>query len=135
VILVDSSAWIEYDRATATPVDRHLTHLITEGADVATTEPVAMELLAGAKNEQAADRLRNLFASLQWIPVDPYADFEGAARVYRACRSRGVTPRGLIDCMIASIALRAGGRVLAADGDFEQIASVVPLRLEAVDSG
>jgi hypothetical protein len=31
---------------------------------------------------------------------DPAADFDAAARIYRRCRQAGVTPRGLVDCMI-----------------------------------
>jgi predicted nucleic acid-binding protein len=59
------------------------------------------------------------------------ADFEGAARVYRSCRAAGVTPRGLLDCMIVSIALRTRSSLLCLDRAFEQIANVVPLTLAA----
>jgi predicted nucleic acid-binding protein len=48
VILADTSAWIEYDRATGSAVDRRLTALIGDGSPVAVTEPVIMEVLAGA---------------------------------------------------------------------------------------
>jgi len=48
VILADSSAWIEYDRATGSLVHRRLADLIAGGGDVAVTEPVVMEVLAGA---------------------------------------------------------------------------------------
>ncbi len=64
------------------------------------------------------------------VPCDPLADFEGAARLHRACRARGVTPRGIIDCMVSSIAIRTSSSVLAFDGDFEQISRIAPLRLE-----
>ena len=89
-----------------------------------------MEVLSGAKTEKRHDDLRRLLLSFEWIPCDPLADFEGAARLYRACRARGVTPRGIIDCMISSIAIRTSSSVLAFDGDFEQISRIAPLRLE-----
>lgn len=130
MILVDTSAWVEYDRATGSPTDGRLTELIGSEGDLAVTEPVLMEVLAGARNEQAAGRLRRLLTSFQWIPADSSSDFEGAARVYRACRTAGFTPRGLIDCMIASIALRSGSTVLAADRDFEQMAAILPLQVD-----
>lgn len=50
MILVDTSAWIEFDRATGSPVDLRLTQLIRDTDDVAVTEPVIMELLAGARD-------------------------------------------------------------------------------------
>ncbi|MGB3014816.1 MAG: PIN domain-containing protein, partial [Candidatus Nanopelagicales bacterium] len=59
------------------------------------------------------------------------SDFAGAARVYRLCRAAGVTPRGLIDCMVVQVALRTDSELLAADRDFEAIADVMPLQLMA----
>jgi predicted nucleic acid-binding protein len=131
VILVDTSAWIEFDRATGSPVDAALTAMIGQGGgSLAVTEPVLMEVLAGAKTEKRHDDLRRLLFSFEWIPCDSLADFEGAARLYRACRAGGVTPRGLVDCLIASIAIRTSSSVLAFDGDFQQISRIAPLRLE-----
>ncbi len=89
-----------------------------------------MEVLAGARTEKRHDDLRRLLLSIEWIPSDPLADFEGAARLDRSCRARGVTPRGLIDCMISSIAIRTSSSVLAFDGDFHQISRIAPLRIE-----
>lgn len=132
MILVDSSAWVEYDRATGSPADQALTRLIQAGGtEVAASEPVLMEVLAGARDETAAAQLRRLLTSFQWINVEAVADFEGAASVYRSCRRAGVTPRGLIDCMIVNIALRTGSEVLAADADFAAMSRVVPLRVYA----
>jgi len=130
VILVDTSAWVEFDRATDSAIDRRLTELIATGGDIAVTEPVLMEVLAGAKDEVRAAELRRLLTSFGWIASEAHTDFEGAARVYRACRREGVTPSGVIDCMIASIALRSNSSVLAADTDFTQISQVIPLALD-----
>jgi len=130
VILVDTSAWIEFDRATGSAIDERLAGLIGGQADLAVTEPVSMGLLAGARDDDAADRLRQMLFSFHWIPVEPATDFDAAARIYRACRAAGVAPRGLVDCLVATIALRAGATVLAGDRDFARIARVFPLRLD-----
>lgn len=135
MILVETSAWVEFDRATGSTVDQVLTDLIASGADIAVTEPVLMEVLAGARDEATSDRLRRLLTSFEWIAADAGSDFEGAARVHRSCREAGVTPRGLIDCMIASIALRTGASLLTADADFAAMASVLPLSLDAASKG
>ncbi len=130
MILADTSAWVEYDRATGSAVDRRMTGLIKDGGtDLAVTEPVLMEVLAGARDEGRHRQLDRLLKSFQWIGADPVADFAGAAKVYRACRAEGVTPRGLIDCMIASIAIRSGAELLSADQDFVDMARVLPLTL------
>jgi hypothetical protein len=41
VILVDSSAWIEYQRATGSAADHRLTEAIASGERLATAGPVA----------------------------------------------------------------------------------------------
>jgi predicted nucleic acid-binding protein len=134
MILADTSAWVEYDRATGSPTDERLTDLIRGGGEgLAVTEPVLMELLAGARTDEQSNDLRRLLTSFEWITADVVADFEGAALLYRRCRSAGVTPRGLVDCMIATIALRTGAEILALDGDFNAIAEIVPLRLSRSD--
>ncbi len=130
MILADTSAWVEFDRATGTPIDHSLTEIIRSGGtELACTEPVLMEVLAGARDGRRHDELRRLLVSFAWLPADPSADFEGAAKIYRACRDVGLTPRGLIDCMIATIAIRTGARLLTADRDFTAMATIVPLRL------
>lgn len=132
MILVDSSAWVDYDRANGSKLDRTLTRMIRAGGhEIAVTEPVMMEILAGARDVAGESSLRALLTSFSWIGTDAVADFVGAAHIYRQCRASGVTPRGLIDCMIANIALRTGVEVLAADADFANIATVVPLQLRA----
>jgi predicted nucleic acid-binding protein len=40
-----------------------------------------------------------------------------------------MAPRGLVDCIIANVALRSGAEVLAAERDFAAMAQVVPIRL------
>ena len=131
MILVETSAWIEFDRATGSTIDRTLTDLIRDQADISVTEPVLMEVLAGAKDPDSWSKLRRLLTSFAWLPVEPVADFEAAAEIYRECRSRGVTPRGLIDCMIVAVALRTDASILTADKDFTRMATVVPLSIVA----
>ena len=133
MILVESSAWIEFDRATGSAVHRRLAELIDEDGPVAVTEPILMEVLAGARLPQSVANLRRLLTSFNWIDSEAQTDFEGAAKIYRDCRAAGVTPRGLIDCMIASIAIRSNSELLTADADFARMTEIIPLRLVAVD--
>lgn len=135
MILADTSAWVEFDRATGGAVDLRLTHLIAETDEVAVTEPVLMEVLAGARDELRASDLRRLLLGFPLLGFDAVADFEAAARIYRMCRASGVTPRGLIDCMIAAVALRHDAALLAQDADLRRIAAVVGVRLDAGTTG
>ena len=130
MILVDSSAWVEYDRATGSHADVRLSELIATDGPVAVTEPVIMEVVAGARSDKREADLRRLLLRFHLLRVDPVADFDGAARIYRQCRKAGVTPRGLIDCLIAAVALRSEAAVLACDADLDNVARVVGLRLD-----
>lgn len=130
MILVDSSAWIDFDQANGSSAHLALKALIEEGAQqIACSEPIMMEVLVGAKFDGHRRRLERLLRSISWLPFDSSADFKGAEQIYRACRQRGVTPRGLVDCMIVNVALRNDAALLTSDADFERIATVVPLRL------
>ena len=106
MILVDTSAWVEYDRATRSAVDRRLTELISTGGPVAVTEPIIMEVLAGARNDEREADLRRLMLRFDLLQFDVAADFDAAVGIYRDCRGVGITPRGIVDCMIASVARR-----------------------------
>jgi hypothetical protein len=130
VILADTSAWVEYDRATGSAVDQRLTALIAADDPVAVTEPVMMEVLAGARSDQRESDLRRLLLRFHLVAFDVVADFEGAARIYRRCRGAGVTPRGMAGCMIAAVALRHGATLLAQDADMDRLAQVAGIALD-----
>ena len=132
MILVDSSAWIEYLRATGAPAHLRLRSALEGGDDLACTDVVVMEILAGARDDANRDWLRRLLHGLEFLAVDGPADYEQAADLYRLCRGRGETPRKLSDCLIAAVAIRNDAELLCQDADFEVIARHVPLRLVAV---
>lgn len=135
MILVDSSAWVEFLRATGSPVHRQLRAAMEGGAELATTDVVLMEILAGARNEEDRDRLRRLLYGLQFLPVEGPADYESAAELYRLCRRGGETPRKLNDCLIAAVAIRGEAELLCCDSDFLAITRHAPLRLAPESPG
>jgi predicted nucleic acid-binding protein len=130
VILADTSAWVEYDRATNSAVDRRLTDLIQRDGPVAVTQPVVMEVLAGARDDRREADLRRLLLRFELLGFDTVADFDGAVRIYRNCRLAGVTPRGMVDCLIASVAWRRGATLLAHDADMDRVARVIGIELD-----
>lgn len=130
MILADTSAWVEFDRATGSAVDERLTTLIGTGAPLMTTEPVLMEVLAGARSGAREDELRRLLLRFGLLAFDAVTDFEAAAKIYRRCRASGITPRGMVDCMIAAVAHRHGAALLSWDVDLGRVAGVVGIQLD-----
>jgi predicted nucleic acid-binding protein len=131
VILVDSSAWVEFLRATGSATHQRLRSALEGGSDLACTDVIAMEILAGARDDANRDWLRRLLYGLEFLAVDGPADYEQAAELYRLCRRGGETPRKLTDCLIAAVAIRNDAELLCEDADFESIARHTPLRLAA----
>jgi hypothetical protein len=132
VIVVDSSAWIEFQRATGSAADRRLTAAIEADEPLAIVGLIILEVLAGAHDEQHARLLNRLLGRARLLPLEEPSDYEAAAALYRACRREGVTIRRLPDCLIAAVTIRAGAKLLHRDSDFEAIAR--HSALEAVDA-
>ena len=97
MILIDTSAWIEFLRDTGSPVCNRVDALLAE--DIAICDAVRMEVLAGARSEQHLQQLRRLLARATVLPTGPI-DYDHAAAIYRQCRGEGETVRKLIDCLI-----------------------------------
>lgn len=127
MIIIDTSAWVEWLRDTCSPVCERVEVLL--GDEIATTDPIRMELLAGARDERHLAELRGLLARTALIGTQP-TDYEEAAVLYRVCRRQGETVRKLIDCLIAAVAIRASVPVLHSDVDFAVLARHTPLQLE-----
>ena len=126
MILVETSAWVEFLRATGSPVCRRVDDLLDE--DIAVCDPIRMEVLAGARDDVHLQQLRRLLARATSIETTP-VHYEDAALLDRACRRGGETVRRLIDCLIAATAIGADVPVLHADEDFDVLARHTPLRL------
>ncbi len=130
MILADTSAWVEYDRATGSSVDHRLMKLISSEGSLAVTEPVIMEVMAGARTDEREVDPRRLLLRFHLLRFDAAIDFELAAKIYRHCRRAGVTPRGMVDCMIVSVAQRYSASLLTADSDLSRIAGIVNVVLD-----
>jgi predicted nucleic acid-binding protein len=125
--LIDTSAWIEYLRDTGSPACEAVGRLLSTHAErVCTTEPIVMELLAGAADSHAFLQLQALTSGLALVSVDAARDWHDAAALFRAARATGKTVRKLFDCLIAAVALRADATLVHRDADFDAVAGCTP---------
>lgn len=126
MILGDSSVWIAAMRHADDPwVGRF--RAAADAGELVTTDPIVMEVLAGAPTDQVRATERAL-ALHPRLPTEQQ-DFDDAAAIYRECRRRGATPRSLTNCLIAAVARRVDAAVLHRDRDFDLIAEHVELRI------
>jgi predicted nucleic acid-binding protein len=115
-VLADTSAWVEYLRATGSPVHLQLRHLFADED-------------RGHYRGRGDGAARRLLGRFELLPVEGLADYEAAAELHRRCQRAGETVRKLTDCLIAVVAIRAGAALLHRDQDFEVIARHTPLRV------
>ncbi len=127
MILIDTSAWVEFLRDTGSATCNRVDSLLA--GEIATCDMVRMEVLAGARDESHLKNLRRLLARSVSVPVMP-ADYELGAELYRRCRRRGETVRRLVDCLIAAVAIRAECALLHSDADFDILARHTELRVD-----
>ncbi|MGC2192204.1 MAG: PIN domain nuclease [Candidatus Dormiibacterota bacterium] len=126
MILIDSSAWVEFLRGTNSRACAEVDRLLE--SEIATCDPVLMEVLAGARDPEQLLKLRSLLgrANMRHCRLE---DYEAAALIYRRCRQKGETVRRLIDCLIGAVAIREQLPVLEQDRDFQIIARHTALSL------
>jgi predicted nucleic acid-binding protein len=114
VVLVDSSVIVLQAKR-----DQFLERFIDPEL-AAVCPPIVMEILQGARN---VPRARTFLANFQMIEAPVALErFEEAAELFRFLRTKSITIRRPMDCLIAAIAIHHGTRILHYDRDFEHIA-------------
>ena len=126
MIPIDSSAWIDFLR-DAPGVTANAVEAALDG-EATICDVISMEVLAGARDDAQEVSLRGLLARATVIPTEP-TDYDLAAVLYWTCRRRGETVRKLIDCLIASVAIKSGLQLLHSDRDFNALARHTPLEI------
>ncbi len=126
MILVDSSAWIEYYRPQGLYMARQAVAEAVRDDKVAGHGIVRVEIVAFARNEKERRRLASDFAAFHELgPLEQ--DFDRAISLGYQLRREGFTVP-TTDLIIAASAIRADCILYHLDAHFEQIASLSELR-------
>ena len=118
MILVDSSVWIDYFNGRSTPQTAKLDELLGQ-EDLAVGDLVLVEVLQGFRDKREFEAARRLLLSLTVVDLCGPDIAIQAARNYRSLRSRGLTVRKTIDCVIATYCIESGHELLHSDRDFD----------------
>jgi predicted nucleic acid-binding protein len=128
MILVDTSVWIDFFNGSDSAEAVQLRSLVADGKPLTLPGLVVTEILLGVRAEADAARIVRVLSAFDTSPELDSTDYEKAAALYRLCRSRGITIRSTIDCLIAQLCLRHDYELLSKDRDFARIAAVAPLK-------
>ena len=126
MILIDTSAWVEFLRGTGSATCNRVEALLE--SEIAICDAVRMEVLAGARDERHLHNLRRLLARATVFPTGPI-HYDEAATLYRICRREGETVRKLIDCLIGAVAIGSDAPILHNDADFDVLARHTDLEI------
>jgi predicted nucleic acid-binding protein len=121
VILVDSSAWIDFLNGRNAPHVRTLRASL--GTDeIAVGDLMLCEVLQGLETERAARQVEALLRRFEIVPMAGDAIAVAAARNFRSLRRRGVTIRKTIDLFIGTWCIEHSVPLLHNDRDFTPMA-------------
>ena len=127
MILVDTSAWIDFFAGRNLNHVKKLEFFIEDNRNLGICGIVLTEILQGIADDRSYRRVRGYLRSLIMLPM-PERVFVRAAETYRELRRQGVTIRKTNDCIIAATALHHRCELLHADRDFAAFAQHFRLR-------
>jgi predicted nucleic acid-binding protein len=129
MILLDTSAWIEYFKKNST----FKLNLLYKPSEIYLCLPVYQEILQGIGDDNIYLQIKKALDSSNFLenPISKEV-FEEASSLYRLTRKKGITIRSTMDCLIATIAIRNNATVLHKDRDFSQISKITSLKQEKI---
>lgn len=127
MIVVDTTVWADWFNGRDSPEVDRLGQALG-GQDAGLVPVILTEVLQGFRSDRDFERARALLVRLPVLSLD-LEGHAAAARLFRRLRSKGITVRGAIDCIIAQTCIAAGVELLSADLDFAAIARHTTLRL------
>ena len=133
-MLVDTSVWIDFFAARNTAQVAVLESSIDQREDLCLCGVVLTEVLQGIRDDKQYKQTESVLSNLIYLPMDQ-STFLLAANIYRTLRSRGITIRNSVDCMIAAVCIEHKADLLHNDRDFDHIADVSDLQVSGSRTG
>jgi predicted nucleic acid-binding protein len=126
--IVDSTVWIDYFNDIPNPHTDWIVGNAYQG-EIALTDLIVCEVLQGARGDV---RFQHMRRALLELPILAGVDRElavAAAGNYRTLRSKGITVRKMVDCLIATVCIERGHSLLHHDRDFDGFEEHLGLRV------
>jgi len=128
VTLVDTTVWIPFFSGMDTLHVALLGSLIDQREDLCVCGVILTEILQGIKDEKEYAKTQAMILDLIYIPMNRET-FLLAAHIYRSLRTKGITVRNSIDCMIAALCVENKVALLHNDRDFDYISQHFDLKI------
>jgi len=128
MVIVDTSAWVEFFRAGEPTVVEKVDRLLAEEL-VGIGDLIYCEVMHGVYSPRRREEVSSLLLSLPRFEMAGFAMAEKAAANYRLLRSRGITVRKTIDVVIGTFCAENGHGLVHYDRDFDLMAPHIGLQV------
>jgi predicted nucleic acid-binding protein len=125
MLMLDTSVWIDLSRDISTPATQFALEQ-DHAQRICLTECIYLEMMQGAKTEQAAKKLHSHLSKQAIYAPHGLDTYTHAAQLYRDARRMGLTVRSTIDCLIAAQAIENRCVLVHSDRDFFALQRVAP---------
>lgn len=128
MVMIDTSAWIEYLRGGIPRVAKKVDQCLEEDL-VGIGDLVYCEVMQGIRAPRERRKVSSLLLSLPQFDMVGFSIAEKSAANYRLLRSKGVTIRKTIDVLIGTFCAEHGLRIVHHDSDFNLMAEHIGLEI------
>ena len=126
MVIVDTSAWIEY-LGDGVPAVVNKVDLCLDQDLVGIGDLIYCEVMQGIRSPRERREVSGLLLSLPQFDMVGFTMAEKSASNYRLLRSKGVTVRKTIDVLIGTFCAEHGLQIIHHDSDFDLMAKHIGL--------
>ena len=128
MVIVDTSAWIEYFRDGLPEIVTRVDHCLDQDL-VGIGDLIYCEVMQGIRSPRHRREVSSLLLALPQFEMVGFQLAEKSAANYRLLRSRGVTIRKTIDVLIGTFCADHGFQIVHHDADFDRMAPHIGLEM------
>ena len=128
MIVIDTSAWIEYFNDTGHEVVNDIEYAL-DNELICLGDLIYCEVLQGIKQKREVNKVKNVFNTLHKEIIGGFEICEKASENYKYLRSLGVTMRKTIDEIIGTFCLENGYEIIHNDSYFRYMETHLGLKL------
>ena len=127
LVLVDTSAWIDFFRDNSSPYGAVVDALLQEDL-VCTTGLVKAEILPVARTKKEFNLLKEYFNVLPFLQ-DPESMWEDVIYAQRKLKQKGINGVGIPDLIVAVTAMKHEVKVFSRDRYFDSMKKIIGLKI------
>jgi len=127
LVLVDTSAWIDFFRDNSSPYGAVVDALLQEDL-VCTTGLVKAEILPVARTKKEFNLLKEYFKVLPFLQ-DPESMWDDVIYAQRKLKQKGINGVGIPDLIVAVTAMKHEVKVFSKDRHFGSMKKIIGLKI------